>query len=141
MLDLHDQIQPQIAHAHLVLEVLRRHERVDEPAAHAPRVDGDLAARPADVGVLLEDLVQRVKRGAARARAGVDQDADVGLELRAGGVEEPPMRIELLGVLLLEDEAHLDRRNAAGDAARLVHDDLRRVLRPQIAMGTGRRTS
>jgi hypothetical protein len=90
---------------HLVLEILRRGERGgEEERAAATRVDTDLATSTANVGVLVKALPQLVDRGAGGLGADIEQDAHVGLDERPKCVEEPPMAVKLLLVLLLETE-------------------------------------
>lgn len=49
---------------------------------------------------------------AARASTNIEQDANIGVECPAKGVEEPSVRVELAAVLFLEAENHLAGNNA-----------------------------
>lgn len=79
--------------AHLVLEVLSCDQWVEQSLAEAPatfRVSADLATGAGDVGVQVEGLPEVIDGFGLGARTGVEEDADVGLEDGAEGVEEPP---------------------------------------------------
>ena len=73
----------------------------------------DLTACATDVGVDIEGLPQVVDGCRTRHRTNVKQDADVGLQYRAEGIEEPAMRVDLLLILLLQAEDELDRHSTA----------------------------
>ena len=53
-----------------------------------------------------------IDRGRARCRANVQKDANVRLENRTKGIEEPAMRVDLLLILLLETEDNLHRNDS-----------------------------
>ncbi|RDA85125.1 hypothetical protein CP532_1559 [Ophiocordyceps camponoti-leonardi (nom. inval.)] len=109
--------------AHLVLKVLRRHQRVQKVRPQLALHRLDLAAGAGHVGV--------VEGVAPRSRADVEEDADVGVERLTEGVEEPAVRVELALVLLLETEDDLTRYDAllcALEAQVGVERYLRRIL-------------
>ena len=66
-----------------------------------------------------------IERVVPRLGTDVEQDADVGVERLSEGVEEPPMRVQLFLVLLLETENHLAR-----------HDALLGALEPKVRVKT-----
>ncbi|RCI08911.1 hypothetical protein L249_4922, partial [Ophiocordyceps polyrhachis-furcata BCC 54312] len=117
--------------AHLVLEVLRRHQRVQQVRPQLALHRLNLAAGAGHVGVGIEGLPQVIEGVAPRSRADVEEDADVGVERLAEGVEEPAVRVELALVLLLETEDDLTRHDAllcAFEAQVGVERHLRRIL-------------
>lgn len=75
-------------------------------------VDLDLTTRSSDSRVLVERFPQLVDGGPTGLRSNIEKDADVGFENRSESVEEPPMRVELLLVLLLENEDDLNRNRS-----------------------------
>jgi hypothetical protein len=95
---------------HLILEILRRHEGVEQIDAEFPLERDNLATRPAHVTVNVETLPEVVDGGRAGHGADVEEDADVGFQDRSERVEEPPVRVDLLLVLLFQAEDDLDRR-------------------------------
>ena len=68
----------------------------------------DLACSAAEVLVVVEGLPQVVDAALARLGAGVEKADDVRVEVPPERVEEPAVRVDLFGVLLLEAEDHLD---------------------------------
>ena len=117
--------------AHLVLEVLRRDQRVDELLAGAQH-DLDLAAGAAAHRLEIEGLPELVDRVLAGLGAGVDEHADVRFKDRAEGLEEPAVAVDLLLILFFQAEQHLHGRGALGlelhQLALQVQAHLRRVL-------------
>jgi hypothetical protein len=95
--------------AHLVFEVLRGDERVDQVDAELAFEGNDLAARAADIRVDVERLPEVVDRRRAGHGPHVKQHADVGFEHGPEGVEEPAVRVDLLLVLFFQAEDNLDR--------------------------------
>lgn len=117
--------------AHLVLEILARHQRIEQVYAEFALHRFNLAARASDVRVRVERLPQVVQRVAAGPRADVEQDAHVRVQRLAECVEEPPVRVQLALVPLLEAEDHLAWHDALLGALELevgVEAHLRRVL-------------
>ena len=106
--------------AHLVLEVLRRDQRVDQVLAAGAEHGLDLAASAGAHGLEVEGLPQVVDGSAAGSGPGVDEDADVRIQHLAERLKEPPMRVDLLLILLLQAEEHL---NGTLDAPRGQFDD------------------
>ena len=70
----------------------------------------DLAAGATKILVVVEGLPEGQKRLGSRFGTGIQQDADLGVEDPTKGVEQPTMRVDLLAVLLLQAEDHLNRR-------------------------------
>lgn len=97
---------------HLVLEVLRRHQRVEEVRSKFTLHCFDLTASARHVRIRVECLPQMVQRGTTRTSTDIEKDADIGIQRLAEGVEAPSVRVELALVLLLETEEQLDRNNA-----------------------------
>lgn len=115
----------------LVLEVLRGDEGVEEVAEVLALHGFDLATGARHVGVRVERLPEVVEGIPARPRAHIQQDADVGVEGLPEGVEEPPMRVQLPLVPLLQTEDHLAGHDALLGPLELqvrVERHLRRVL-------------
>ena len=75
-------------------------------------VGSDLATRPSNVGVNVERLPEMVYALVARPRTDIQQYAHVWLEHTPEGIEEPPMRVDFLLVLLLHAEDDLRRDNS-----------------------------
>lgn len=98
---------------HFVLKVLRGDQRVEERNATAAGVDADLSTGASHARVLVETLPELVDRRAGRFGSHVEQDAHVGLQHAAEGVEIPTVAVEFLFVLLFQAEDDLDR--ARGD--------------------------
>jgi hypothetical protein len=69
-----------------------------------------------------------VDGGSSGLWSNVEQNADIGLDQGAKGVEEPAMTVEFLLVLFLETENDLNGASASGDLASIGYDDLRGVL-------------
>ena len=92
---------------HLVLEVLGSDERVEEVFAEFALLSTNLTTSAGDVGVCVEGLPQVVQRGATGTSSDIEQDADVGVQGLAEGVEAPAMGVELALVLLLQAEEEL----------------------------------
>lgn len=113
--------------ADLVLEVLRRHERVEQLLSMRQH-DLDLTTRASAHRLQIERLPQVINGVPPRLGARVDQDADVGIQHATECLEEPAVRIDLLLVLLLETEDHLHRCARA----RLQHDLLAFQLQPDL---------
>jgi hypothetical protein len=78
---------------YLVLEILPSDDRVPQQLAKLAGIRIDFATCPADVGVLFKHLVQLVDARAGRLGAYVEQYADVGIDERAKGVEEPAVSV------------------------------------------------
>ena len=92
---------------HLVLKILRRNKRVDELATVLDH-GMDLTAGATEIGVIVESLPEVVQRLVAWLGTGVNEHAEFRLQMAAKRVEEPTVTIDLLAVLLLETEDHLD---------------------------------
>ena len=71
--------------------------------------DDYLATGATYIRVDVECLPKVVDRGRARSCANVQKDANIRLENRSKGIEEPAMRVDLLLILLLETEDNLHR--------------------------------
>lgn len=80
----------------------------------------DFTASATDIGVDVERLPEMINRAWTRHRTDVEQDANIGLENGAKGVEEPTMGIDLLLIFLLETEDNLHGHNAFLRAFELV---------------------
>jgi len=69
----------------------------------------DLTTGTTDVRVDIECLPQVINRSGPGHSSNVNENANIGLEDRTEGVEEPPMGVDLFLVLLLETEKDLYR--------------------------------
>ena len=87
-------------------------ERIKESEPTLPPIHRDLPTRTRDVRVHVERLPQMIDAPVLRAHPHVEQDAYVRLQHRSERVEEPPMGVDLLLVLLLHAEDDLRRHNA-----------------------------
>lgn len=97
---------------HLVFEVLRRNQRIEQAEPPLTFPGYDLPARAGDAGVGVEGLPEVIQRVVAGLGPDVEQNAHVGAEGLAKGVEEPAMGIEFLLVFFLEAENNLARHDA-----------------------------
>lgn len=100
--------------AHLVLKILSRNERVEELFAvlqHGLDLTTGTCAHRLDI----ESLPQLVDRIAARLCSSIDEHTDIGFQYSAEGLEEPSVGVDLLLILLLQAEEHLDWSIAALD--------------------------
>lgn len=64
-----------------------------------------------DVRIDIESLPEMINRRRTRHGTHVEKYADVGLQDRTEGIEEPAMRVNFLLILLLEAEDELHRHN------------------------------
>lgn len=94
---------------HLVLKVLSGDERVDEVLAARAQHGLDFTAGAGAHGFEIEGLPQMVNGATAGLGTSVDKHADIGIQNAPKGLEEPTMRVDLLLVLFLEAEQHLNR--------------------------------
>lgn len=67
--------------------------------AESTRIGEDLPTCSSNIHMLLEHLVKLVDACAAGLGTDIEKDADIGLDERSKGVEEPSVRVELLLVL------------------------------------------
>lgn len=93
---------------HLILKILRRHQRVQKLQPPLPLQRHDLATRAPHIRVNIERLPQMVNRRGPGHGADVEEDANVGLEDGAEGVEEPAVGVYLFLVFFFEAEDDLD---------------------------------
>jgi hypothetical protein len=70
----------------------------------------NLTAGTAEILVVVEALPQGKQGLGAGLGTGIEQDADLRVQNAANGGEEPSVRVDLLAVLLLEAEHHLNGR-------------------------------
>jgi len=68
----------------------------------------DFTTGTTDVGVDIECLPQVINRGGPGHSPDINKNANVGLEDRSKGVEEPTMRVDLFLVFLFQTEQDLD---------------------------------
>jgi hypothetical protein len=61
---------------------------------------------------MIESLPKMINRLPTWSRSNIKEDADIRIQKRGKGIEEPPMAIEFLGILLLQTEKDLDRNHA-----------------------------
>ena len=74
----------------------------------------NLTASTAEILVVIESLPQGEQRLGTGLGAGVEQNADLGVQDAAEGIEQPTVGVDLLGVLLFQTEDHLDRGQGLG---------------------------
>ena len=74
----------------------------------------DFTTSTSKVLVVVESLPQSEQRLGTGLGTGIEQNADFWVEDAANSGEEPSVRVDLLGVLLLQTEHHLDGRKRAG---------------------------
>jgi hypothetical protein len=84
---------------HLILEILRRHQWINQIPAPLSLISYDLSTCPADVRVNVKGFPEMVDGRWARTRANIEEDADIWLQDWAEGVEEPAVGV-YLGVVL-----------------------------------------
>ena len=65
-----------------------------------------------------------IDRRAGGLRADIEQDANIGFDQRAERIEEPPVAIELLLILLLQAEYDLHRASTLRYLASICNDDM-----------------
>lgn len=92
--------------------IFERTQRVNEILAILALQCNDFSASAADIRVDIERFPQMVDRRRTWHGAYIEQHAYVGFQDRAERVEEPPVRIDLLLVLLLETEDDLHGHHA-----------------------------
>lgn len=68
----------------------------------------DLSCSSTEMLVMVESFPQIIDRPLARFRSRIQQADDIRLKVFSNRVEEPAMRVDLLGVLLFEAEDELD---------------------------------
>src|SRR5690606_31645024 len=111
--------------------VLRRNERIQKTHPALALHCLDLSTSTSNVRVSVKRLPQMIQAVVAGFCPDVEQDADVGVQHAAKGIEKPTMGIEFLCVLFLETENHLHWHNTllcTLKFERLVEGDLCRVL-------------
>jgi hypothetical protein len=74
----------------------------------------DLTASTTEILVVVERLPESEKGLGAGLSTSIEQNADFGVQNATNGGEQPSVRVDLLGVLLLQAEHHLDRGKCAG---------------------------
>ena len=74
----------------------------------------DFTAGTSEVLVVVESLPESKQRLGAGLGTGIEQNADFRVQDATNGSEQPSVRVDLLGVLLLQTEHHLDGRKSAG---------------------------
>ena len=74
----------------------------------------DFTAGTSEVLVVVEGLPESKQRLGTGLGTGIEQNADFGVQDATNGSEQPSVRVDLLGVLLLQTEHHLDGRKRAG---------------------------
>ena len=74
----------------------------------------DFTAGTSEVLVVVEGLPESKQRLGTGLGIGIEQNADFGVQDATNGSEQPSVRVDLLGVLLLQTEHHLDGRKRAG---------------------------
>ena len=74
----------------------------------------NLTTRSTKVLVVVECLPESEQSLVARLSTGIEQNADFRVENATESSEQPSVRVDLLGVLLLQAKHHLDRRKRAG---------------------------
>lgn len=116
---------------HLVLKVLSGDERVDQVLAARAQHGLDLTAGAGAHGLEIEGLPQMVDGATTGLGTSIDEHADIGIQNATKGLEEPTMRVDLLLVLFLETEQHLNGLLLGDELDDIVldgHADLGRVL-------------
>jgi hypothetical protein len=74
----------------------------------------DLSTSTTEILVVVEAFPQSEQGLGAGLCTGIEQNADFGVQDAANGGEQPSVRVDLLAVLLLQAEHHLDGRERAG---------------------------
>ena len=90
----------------------RRTKRIKELLPVFAFEGDDFTASATDIRVDIKRLPQMINRSWARLCANIKQDANIGLEDGAEGVEKPAVRINLLLIFLLETKDDLHGHNA-----------------------------
>ena len=92
---------------HLVLEILSSNKRVQQVLPSRPQHSLNLTTGTSTHRLQIERLPEVVDGVFARFRTRIDENTDVRVQDTAKGLEEPPVGVDLLLVLLLEAEEHL----------------------------------
>ena len=74
----------------------------------------NLTTSTTEILVVVETFPEGEKRLGSRLCTRVEQNADFRVQDTTNGSEKPSVRVDLLGVLLLQAKHHLDRRKRAG---------------------------
>ena len=74
----------------------------------------NFTTRASKVLVVVEGFPESEQGLVARLGTSVEQNANLGIENATESGEQPSVRVDLLGVLLLQTEHHLDGRKRAG---------------------------
>lgn len=74
----------------------------------------DFTTSTTEILVVVEGLPESEQRLGAGLSTGIEQDADFGVQNTTNGSEQPSVGVDLLGVLLLQAEHHLDGGKRAG---------------------------
>ena len=74
----------------------------------------NLTASTTKIFVVVEAFPESEQRLGTGLGTGIEQNADFGVQNAANGSEEPSVRVDLLGVLLLQAKHHLNGRQSAG---------------------------
>ena len=83
-----------------------------------------LSTRATNIRMLVEAFPKLVDGSTRRFRADIEQDANIGFDQRAERIEEPPVAIELLLILLLQAEYDLHRASTLRYLASICNDDM-----------------
>ena len=98
----------------------RRTKRIKEFLPVFAFEGDDFTASATDIGIDIKRLPEMINRAWTRHCTDIEQDANIGLENGAKGVEEPTMGIDLLLIFLLETKDDLHGHNTFLRAFELV---------------------
>lgn len=92
----------------LVLEILSSNQRIDQVLSALTQHSVNFTTSTSEILVIVEGLPQSENRLRTRLSTGIEKHANLGVKNTAKSIEEPSVRIDLLGVLLFQAEHHLD---------------------------------
>jgi hypothetical protein len=74
----------------------------------------DFTTSTTEILIVVESLPKSEERLGAGLGTSIEQNADFGVQNATNSGEQPSVRVDLLGVFLLQAEHHLDGRKRAG---------------------------
>ncbi|KAI6752785.1 hypothetical protein HG530_013537 [Fusarium avenaceum] len=92
----------------LVLKVLDSNEGVEQLLAALTQHGVNFTTSTTEILVVVETLPKSKERSGTGLGTGIEQDTHLRVQDTTESVEEPSMRVDLLGVLLLQTEDHLN---------------------------------
>ncbi|KAI6748718.1 hypothetical protein HG531_007665 [Fusarium graminearum] len=108
--------------AHLVLKILSSDQWVQKVPSTSTQHSLDLTTGTTAHGLQIERLPEMVNGASARSCTSIEKNTNVGVQDSAESVKEPSVRVDLLSVLLLQAEEHLDRLASVNKLYNIVLD-------------------